>query len=106
MKKNKSISRPLNVIGAFVFLIAFVFNVQTSLNGDWELFNVAFAQGSGGSGAPCPTGNEPGCPYKCPDALGVCANGKDQICNKKDFWNWYDPVLRCHADDTTYCCPA
>lgn len=50
MKNNKSIFHPIKLVGALVFLMAFVLNIQTSLNGDWELVNVGFAQGTSGTG--------------------------------------------------------
>lgn len=54
MKNKKTNFNPLKIIGALVFLMAFTLNIQTSLNGEWELVNVGFAQGSGGSGGSGP----------------------------------------------------
>lgn len=50
MKNRKTNFHPIKLIGALVFLLAFTLNIQTSLNGEWELVNVGIAQGSGGSG--------------------------------------------------------
>lgn len=46
MKNKKTIFHPIKLIGALVFLMAFTLNIQTSLNGEWELVNVGFAQGT------------------------------------------------------------
>lgn len=56
MKNKKTIFHPIKLIGALVFLMAFTLNIQTSLNGEWELVNVGFAQGSGGSSGSGGTG--------------------------------------------------
>ena len=56
MKNKKAIFHPIKLIGALVFLMAFTLNIQTSLNGEWELVNVGFAQGSGGSSGSGGTG--------------------------------------------------
>lgn len=50
MKNKKTNFNPIKLIGALVFLMAFTLNIQTSLNGEWELVNVGFANGSSGSG--------------------------------------------------------
>lgn len=63
MKNNKSIFHPIKLIGALVFLMAFVLNIQTSLNGDWELVNAGFAQGTGDGGSggvTCPAAGQVG----------------------------------------------
>ncbi|MEB2785528.1 hypothetical protein [Algoriphagus persicinus] len=44
MKNNKSFFHPIKLVGALVFLMAFILNIQTNLNGDWELVNMGFAQ--------------------------------------------------------------
>ncbi len=95
MKNNKSIFHPIKLVGALVFLMAFVLNIQTSLNGDWELVNAGFAQGSsgsGGSGGTCQTGGLPNrnCPIwtvsvstpSCPICLPVvtCTTGGEYTC--------------------------
>jgi hypothetical protein len=44
MKNKNTIFHPIKLIGALVFLMAFTLNIQTSLNGEWDLVNVGFAQ--------------------------------------------------------------
>jgi hypothetical protein len=44
MKNKKAILAPIKVIGIFIFLAAFTLNIQTSLNGEWELVNAGFAK--------------------------------------------------------------
>ncbi|REG84436.1 hypothetical protein C8N25_11510 [Algoriphagus antarcticus] len=46
MKNNKSIFNPIKLISALVFLMAFVLNIQTGLNGDWELVTAGFGRGT------------------------------------------------------------
>lgn len=50
MKNKKTIFNPIKLIGALVFLMAFMLNIQTSFNGEWELVNVGVASGTGGTG--------------------------------------------------------
>lgn len=45
MKNKKSnLIDPIKITGFFVFLIAFILNIQTSIDGQWELVNVGFGQ--------------------------------------------------------------
>jgi len=57
MKNKTKIFHPIKLIGTLVFLMAFMLNIQTSLNGEWELVSVGFAQDTGGeddnSGGDC-----------------------------------------------------
>lgn len=82
MKNKKTIFHPVKLIGALVFLMAFTLNIQTSLNGEWELVNVGFANGSGGSGSECDKEK-----YQ-----SVCGGVKDE-CKRETFGNgvciWY-----------------
>ena len=51
MTNKRTIFHPIRLIGTLVFLMAFTLNIQTSLNGEWELVNAGFAlNGSGGDG--------------------------------------------------------
>lgn len=102
MKNKMTIFRPIRLIGALVFLMAFTLNIQTSINGEWELVNVGFAQdgsggtggdGSGGSGGDCPTGgapqrncpiwtvsvSTPSCPVACLPVV-TCTTGGSYTC--------------------------
>lgn len=60
-EKQQKNFHPIKTIGALVFLLAFTLNIQTSLNGEWELVNVGLAQGSGGSGGSGGGGDAPTC---------------------------------------------
>lgn len=91
MKNKKTIFHPIKLIGALVFLMAFTLNVQTSLNGEWELVNVGFAQdGSGGSeGSGGSSGGSGGCTNGSvgDDAYLLCDYKKQFLstnCKKKE----------------------
>lgn len=42
-------SKLVKPFAAILFVLAFCFNIQTNLSGEWELVNAGYAQGSGGS---------------------------------------------------------
>lgn len=86
MKNKKTIFHPVKYIGALLFLMAFTLNIQTSLNGEWELVNVGFAQGSGGSGG---SGGS-----TCND---VCKTDEFRVCSIKATDTNGNPItVLCH----------
>lgn len=103
MRNKKTIFNPIKAVGILVFLMAFTLNIQTSLNGEWELVNAGFAQdgwggtggddGSGGSGGDCTPGGAPktscsiwtvtrqtpACPIGCLPII-TCTTGGEYTC--------------------------
>lgn len=91
MKSKGTNFNPIKVLGMLVFLMAFTLNIQTSLDGEWELVNVSFAQGSGssGSGGSFPDiPDQPGIHCRCHND-GVCYGG-----------NQFSLRKLCHYSDT------
>lgn len=92
MENKKTNFNLLKIMGALVFLMAFTLNIQTSLNGEWELVNVGFAQGSGGSGGSGGAGCDPPSAWKikwesCKGVLQIrCRTSGDPCC----YANWQD----------------
>jgi len=76
MNNKKSIFHPIKLVGALVFLMAFVLNIQTSLNGDWELVNVGYSVTStGGEGCFIRTSSN------CPTLPGQTGGGERVTCD-------------------------
>lgn len=76
MKNKKTIFNPIKAVGILVFLMAFTLNIQTSLNGEWELVNVGFAQTCTGEGCSGSTeGNDHGNCFSKPSNVTCEAGG-------------------------------
>jgi len=44
IKNNQTKFKPTKIVGFLVFFLAFILNIQTDVNGDWELVNKSMAQ--------------------------------------------------------------